>query len=342
MKSKLNAAICFAVCLIATRTAHCAPIDYALLDLGAFNSWGDICGINNSGLIAGTEADVTGIRTFVWDPDAGKTYLGSGYAYSINNRGQVAGYSLTDGSLIWNPNGTTTSLPGSGGDANLIPWAINDSGLVAGSLWAPTGFDQAYICDTVSGGSPVPHGEVVTSEAKCINSGGAVAGWLVPVGESLLHAAFAWDEQNGFRTLSVPLGWTSSIANGINDAGLIVGGAIDGSRHPRAVLWDADGVPADLGLGWATDINNSGRVLGWQGMPWVWDPNGDRTFLTTLPGAVLTTAAAINDFGLIAGTVKTADGATHAVLWRPAPEPSGVLAVIVGLSGLAWFRTRRR
>ena len=115
----------------------------------------------------------------------------------------------------------------------------------------------------------------------------------------------------------LPDGSESSYARGINESGLVVGTSYSSSSM-RAFVWDdVDGMK-DLntmldssGEGWtlcvATDINESGQIVGW-GV----DPSGSiRAFLLT-----------------------------------PVPAPSTVVGLIsigfMGALGYVWRRRRRR
>src|SRR5258708_12417788 len=95
----------------------------------------------------------------------------------------------------------------------------------------------------------------------------------------------------------VPLGINavSSIAFGINDAGIIVGEA--DSSVTRAFLWQ-NGNVTYLGDGSARSINNLGQVVGVGGLSGnavLWS-NGTTTDLGKLSGYIHTGASTINTF----------------------------------------------
>ena len=81
------------------------------------------------------------------------------------------------------------------------------------------------------------------------------------------------------------LGGFEGEANGINNAGQVVGKAQDASGQFRAVLWEPDGRVRDLG---------------------------------GLPGGGYAVARKVNDRGQVAGLAQTAGGQDHAVFWDDA------------------------
>ena len=106
------------------------------------------------------------------------------------------------------------------------------------------------------------------------------------------------------------LGGSASSAHGINNLGQVVGRADTSLGISHAFLWQ-DGVMIDLGtLGggesYAHGINNCGWVIGMSG---VYADEGYQY---------------------------------HAVLWKPVPEPSSLLALLLGLCGLGGGMLRRK
>jgi probable HAF family extracellular repeat protein len=137
-------------------------------------------------------------------------------------------------------------------------------------------------------------------------------------------------------------------ANGINDAGAVVGSATIsfGSRQCRpntpsappsgtclistihAIIWTKSGGQRDLGTlpgdtaSEAFGINNSGAVVGYSSGPQgtravLWTPQGEVKNLGTLPLGGFSKAFAISNTGIIVGSSRSPAG-THAVLWHPA------------------------
>ena len=97
------------------------------------------------------------------------------------------------------------------------------------------------------------------------------------------------------------LGGRESEANGINEAGQVVGRARLATGEWHAALWEPDGRVRDLGV---------------------------------LPGGTYSAARRINNFGVVAGLSQVEGGAEHAALWDAA---SGVATDIGTLGGRRSF-----
>jgi probable HAF family extracellular repeat protein len=143
----------------------------------------------------------------------------------------------------------------------------------------------------------------------------------------LLSGSICQSEELLCQTDLGTLGGTNSLANGINDAGQIVGWAHTGGDVPHAFLYQ-NGEMKDLGtLGdgsksFAYAINGVGLIVGGSDTTddllyhaVRWQQNGDMVDLGTLGGSN-SEAFGINDAGQIVGAADTLGGESHAVLWQ--------------------------
>jgi len=171
---------------------------------------------------------------------------------------------------------------------------------------------------------PAATGETGT-KAFGINDGGQIVG----VFESTpgVNHAFVRDAEGTFTTIDAPGATSDTEAEGINNAGQIVGGFGDASGN-HGFLRDAGGtfttidVP-DATYTWAYGINGAGQVVGFFFPPYPSNGHGflrdtGGTFTTIdVPGATGDTEAhGINNTGQIVGTFKDASG-THGFLRDP-------------------------
>ncbi len=256
--------------------------------------------------------------------------LGGSQSYSganaINDAGQVAGYSLPDGTSYYHSTawfgGTPVDL-GRPGNA----YGINQSGQVVGyaasfaidglgpnraTVWDATG--RATDLGTLGGSS---------SYATAINSSGQIAG-VADNPDGTRHAVI-WD---GGKTIDLgTLGGRYSAARAINNSGQAAGDAyITGDADSRATLWNGT-TAIDIGgpCSSAAGINNAGQVVGFTCFETPSGPIGHATLwdssrsidLGTLPGGTNSAAYAINDHGQIVGFSSTNSNIVyHATLWE--------------------------
>jgi probable HAF family extracellular repeat protein len=259
-----------------------------------------------NGLPAGTQA-----RAVLWQDDS-VSDLGTlggpdAAATSVNERGQIVGFSFTDSAP--DPD---TGLP----PVHPFLWEdgrILDLGTLGGSMAVP-------------GSLSAPGGVV-------LNNRGQVVGTSNKAGDQT-HHAFLW-ERGALIDLGT-LGGNNSDARAINEGGEIVGNADFSPNSPNhhAYLW-RDGVMTDLGtLGvfpcsTAYAINSRGQVVGNTGVcgvgggpPFLSEHGQPMVDLTTLvlPGSPLTVTATnfINERGEIYGTGRLPNGDPHVILLVPA------------------------
>jgi probable HAF family extracellular repeat protein len=248
---------------------------------------------------------------------------GDSFSTSVNNSGQVAGFSSVAGgyrnATLWDE--TLRKLPG-GGDYSE-GWGINDRGQVAGISWSSTNDDLTRA--TVWDGSMAMNLGMVpgadASHARAINNSGQVAGWATTDGSS---RATIWNGTTATQLGAVP-GADASYGRAINNHGQVAGwSTTDGNSH--ATLWNG-ATATDLGTlpegnaSAALAINDKGQVAGRSTFlpgsfayhATLWD-GSKATDLSTL-GGDYSEARAINEAGLVVGWSDTRDDQTSATLW---------------------------
>lgn len=127
-----------------------------------------------------------------------------------------------------------------------------------------------------------------------------------------------------FTDLGTMPGYKNSYAQAINDEGVVVGRSTAGIgidyNYPRGTVWNGTTL-TDLGAdSSAYGINNFGKVVGWNSIPYgvdaaVWN-GATAANLGSLPGAYGGQARAINNAGQVVGEANTQNGPYyHATLW---------------------------
>ncbi len=206
-------------------------------------------------------------------------------ANDVNKRGQIAGDSETstkDASckspqvfdflgVIWQPDGTITTLPPYPGDTVSYAYTINQSGMDAvgnsGSCAAPAA--HAVLWQNAS--SPINLGSLGGSlnVALDINNRGQVIGNSDLSGDMVTHT-FLW-QSGTMSDLGALPGDVDSFAGGINDEGQVVGESCDASGNCRGFLWQ-NGSMTDLNtlippsenvnVLFGSNINDRGEITG--------------------------------------------------------------------------------
>ncbi len=342
MKCVKNFLVLVAAMLLSAASAQ-AEILYSVTDLGSVGSGSQVLGISASGQVVGFGS--TG--ALHWDGtqlnNLGAFGFSGGYnavAYDVNDSGHVLGYYVKSGvgyTVLRSGESTSSLFTGEG-------HAINNAGQVAGATNAgePCFYEPGVGLTTLpSLGGGLGRG-INASGQVAGETGGHIASWTNGILQDLgTGAAF---------------GGTSGFANGLNDAGQIVG-AFYANGQARAWLWSN---AAETNLhpliddgSWtstyAKSINSSGQVVGlgllggaWRGFLY---SNGEGTDLTALidPASgvtVVNQAAAINDFGQIAAR-GVIGGSEHFLLLSPIPEPSTFVLLAGGLVCLLGYARRR-
>ena len=163
-----------------------------------------------------------------------------------------------------------------------------------------------------------------SGQASAINDAGVSAGWYQTNNG---WTAVSWSADNQLTRLGTLPGLPSALANGINQAGMVVGyGFGSNFLASRAFIWRSDtGMLSLVDLGGdvslAQAINADGAAVGWSydagGVLHAvkWDASGALTDLN--PTGAIGEALGINDAGDVVGWIFPAGGsASHAYLWR--------------------------
>jgi probable HAF family extracellular repeat protein len=289
----------------------------------------------------------TQTRAFLWQDgvmlDLGTLGGPDSWAASINDRGQIAGWSLLD-STVNSSTGQPTQHPFLWENGRMIDLhTLGGTFAVVGSLQNP-------------------------GAGSSLNNRGQVIGTSNLLGDSI-HHPFLWDR--GILTDLGTLGGDNGEAWWINNSGQIVGRAdLPGSQVHHAFLWKNSKM-IDLGASpnWpcstAIDINSRGQVIidtgvcGVGGGPGLlWDDGKLYDLNTLIPpnsGLRIGDVNFINDRGEIAATGVLPNGDQHAILLIPAtaeeiaaadalnlPQPTPKVHTFNGNSETSAFGGRNR
>jgi probable HAF family extracellular repeat protein len=261
-------------------------------------------------------------------------------AYSINDNGQIVGYSGDPGSTgepracLFDPTGggANINLGGLGGDYWGEARYINNNGQVVGyadNSSGASGYGRPCLFDPTGGGANTDLGTFGGSvgQARCINNSGQIVGWGCD-SSNYLHACL-FDPTGGGANTDL----LGRFASSINDSGQIVGDSL------RACLFDPSGGGANINLGTlgrfyseALSINNSGQIVGCaensagKQHACLFDPTGGGNNIDLEPGGVYSPSFAfsINDSGQIVGFLGPSAQVGRACLFDPTGQGNNI------------------
>jgi probable HAF family extracellular repeat protein len=341
-----------------------ADVQYQVTDLGLLPGYDSAIGlaINAAGQVTGQDTDTTAFDShaaFLYS-SGGLTGLGSlpGFTNSsgtaINNRGQIVGNAFNSGDTghaFLYSGGTMTDLGNLPGySVAVFASGINDRAQITGEVRGPGGVEQAFLYSggVMTGLGILPGYQL--SRAFGINNSGQIVGYNY---NGIAHA-FIYSKGTMTDLGTLPGGETT-YGYAINDYGEVTGGAISTNGVGHAFLYSA-GTMFDLGAlqdypgAEGNSINGNGDVAGTAfgtnsaqhaflyhgGL--MYDLN---SLINPSSGWVLDDAEGINDQGQITGGGEI-DGAFHAFLLTPIPEPSAIGLAAAVLAGFVSYRSRKR
>jgi len=243
----------------------------------------------------------------------------------INSSGQVVGsFTAGDATHAFLYSGARFVDLGTLGGTYSIARGINDAGVVVGASDNAAGNTHAFV---YANGTMSDIGTLGgnNSSAAAINNRGQVAG--VADGPDGSYA-FLYSPGVGMLSLGTLPNGASSRAEGINNAGVVVGGSLtDATPLPQfhAFMY-ASGAMMDLGsltgaFSVAQAINDKGVVVGWSNAGFNIDhaflyAAGVMTDLGTLTGQGSSGAYGINNAGQVVGWSEVANRETRAILYE--------------------------
>ncbi len=237
--------------------------------------------INDLGQVVGYSMAGSSQRAFFWRPGAPMVNLGSGQAYDLDPTGTVVVGISSPGGVAWRFDGAA--------------WTSTALPNAAGAR--PAGIAEVNGALVIAGASNVLVGRKTVGRATTWTSSGT--GWVLQV-------------------LGNPSGYESSWAEDVSITGHVAGSARAGSLPSRAVLWNPGGSTVLLqplqgdATSFGNGINPGGTIVagvsGSRAVVWKQDATGAWT-----PRQLDTcgTALAVNDAGMVVG-----QGCNGATMWQ--------------------------
>jgi probable HAF family extracellular repeat protein len=328
--------------------------------LGGASSYA--AGINSSGTAVGwSETSAGTTHAFRWSAAAGMVDLGTlpGDAMSravavldggLQNGGQILGVSGDNDRwtpVVWSASGSISALPIPliPNFTKTLPTDFNARGDVVGSdagdflhgwIWSESN-GKYDLTANVPGGSYEGLANAVTASGLVVLTAADNTCSRPPE----CWRTYLWTQSTGYHSVGTPAGDPeASVAGlGLNDAGTVAGwvgpGATVGTIPYR---WSAvEGFTllasystGSSAYGYATAVNANGTVVGADREPTsgsivasTWLRNGAIVRLSP-EDPNFSVAVAISSTGTIAGWAAISNGVTHAVVWQPSSQASGV------------------
>ena len=331
--------------------------------------------INDHGDVVGQTSvtDVQGVYAVTWDANHVASSLGAmdghtkSEALSINNNGQIVGYSedamgLRMGTL-WDGRGGMVDIHTAIGSlGSSIPWDINDHGVITGQASITPGFAKGFVWDqtnpVVVAGTPSFY---QGGSNLSINNSGEIVGSAFFFGDPDDVVLAVPDDRGGYVFPDFgPSGFNFSRATTINNNSMVVGHSTAESTTGtwNAAIFTTDtrepvitlGTLPNLDTSESLDVNDNGMVVGyaWDGTgsgfdprAWVW-ADGVMFDLNELLGEdsafeILSRANAVNAQGDIVGFGRLKGGGTGAFLIEGFTMPSTCIADLNGDGELDFF-----
>jgi uncharacterized membrane protein len=251
----------------------------------------------------------------------------------LNNSGQIVGYASLDGLTFFAfsyAGGVFSALPPTvfGTSAH----GVNDSGVIVGSANHDPGPVQGFIFNAGSYAFFSRPGWANTY-ARMVTNGGLVTGYSQDEAAGT-SAGYIYNPFTSVFTDISPAGSLFTIAQGINNAGQVVGSAILAATGANAFLRQPDGSITLFQIGAAPTrargINDMGLITGFMtvggvNQGFVGTSSGFQTLM--VPGSDETIPEAINNSGQVAGLYRTGGGTvTSGFIATPVEMPTGTTA----------------